>query len=84
MVPEEYQSTLEHRINVGLSVILKKVFMYAIHFFQVITPFRNLVLCADSRREMEEWISALKTAAKKEFYDVSFLYRAFSVPEDYS
>jgi len=40
-------------------------------YLQVITPFRNLVLCADSRREMEEWISALKTAAKKEFYDVS-------------
>ncbi|XP_063428403.1 diacylglycerol kinase delta-like isoform X2 [Mytilus trossulus] len=39
------------------------------HSFQVITPFRNLVLCAESRREMEEWISALKTAAKKEFYD---------------
>ena len=40
-------------------------------YLQVITPFRNLVLCADSRREMEEWISALKTAANKEFYDVS-------------
>lgn len=42
--------------------------------FQVITPFRNLVLCAESRREMEEWISALKTAAKKEFYDVSLTF----------
>ncbi|XP_056006350.1 diacylglycerol kinase delta-like isoform X7 [Ostrea edulis] len=39
------------------------------HSFQVITPFRNLVLCADSRREMEEWISALKTATNREFYD---------------
>ncbi|XP_078312935.1 diacylglycerol kinase delta-like isoform X5 [Crassostrea virginica] len=39
------------------------------HSFQVITPFRNLVLCADSRREMEEWITALKTATNKEFYD---------------
>ncbi|KAK3094795.1 hypothetical protein FSP39_006352 [Pinctada imbricata] len=39
------------------------------HSFQVITPFRNLVLCADSRREMEEWITALKTAANKEYYD---------------
>ena len=37
---------------------------------QVITPFRSLVLCADSRREMEEWIAALKAAASKEFYDV--------------
>ncbi|XP_069104999.1 diacylglycerol kinase delta-like isoform X3 [Argopecten irradians] len=39
--------------------------------FMVITPFRSLVLCTESRREMEEWISALKTAANKEFYDVS-------------
>ncbi|XP_062576598.1 diacylglycerol kinase delta-like [Saccostrea cucullata] len=39
------------------------------HSFQVITPFRNLVLCADSRREMEEWITALKTATNREFYD---------------
>lgn len=39
--------------------------------FQVITPFRNLILCSDSRREMEEWISALKMAANKEYYEVS-------------
>ncbi|XP_050417388.1 diacylglycerol kinase delta isoform X2 [Patella vulgata] len=41
------------------------------HSFQVITPFRNLILCADSRREMEEWISALKMAANKEYYEAS-------------
>nr|CAH0109075.1 unnamed protein product [Daphnia galeata] len=39
------------------------------HSFQVITPFRSLVLCAESRREMEEWITALKAAANKEYYD---------------
>ncbi|XP_076435509.1 diacylglycerol kinase delta-like isoform X2 [Babylonia areolata] len=39
------------------------------HSFQVITPSRNLVLCADSRREMEEWINALKMAANKEYYE---------------
>lgn len=38
---------------------------------QVITPFRSLVLCADSRREMEDWITALKAAANKEYYDVN-------------
>ncbi|XP_046342840.1 diacylglycerol kinase delta-like isoform X3 [Haliotis rufescens] len=40
------------------------------HSFQVITPFRNLILCSDSRREMEEWISALKMAANKEYYEM--------------
>ncbi|XP_025079180.1 diacylglycerol kinase delta-like isoform X4 [Pomacea canaliculata] len=39
------------------------------HSFQVITPSRNLVLCADTRRDMEEWISALKMAANKEYYE---------------
>ncbi|XP_064615103.1 LOW QUALITY PROTEIN: diacylglycerol kinase delta-like [Liolophura sinensis] len=41
------------------------------HSFQVITPFRNLVLCAESRREMEEWISALKSASNREYYESS-------------
>ncbi|MBN3303422.1 DGKH kinase, partial [Amia calva] len=29
--------------------------------FTVITPFRKLILCAESRKEMEDWISALKS-----------------------
>ncbi|XP_053652287.1 diacylglycerol kinase delta isoform X3 [Cherax quadricarinatus] len=32
------------------------------HSFQCITPFRSLVLAAETRREMEEWIAALKSA----------------------
>ncbi|XP_043863129.1 diacylglycerol kinase eta isoform X4 [Drosophila mojavensis] len=32
------------------------------HSFQIITPTRSLVLCADSRREMEDWLGSLKTA----------------------
>ncbi|XP_052783557.1 diacylglycerol kinase delta-like isoform X2 [Mya arenaria] len=39
------------------------------HSFQVITPFRNLVLCAETRKEMEEWISALKMSSKREYVD---------------
>nr|CAD7596741.1 unnamed protein product [Timema genevievae] len=39
------------------------------HSFQVITPFRRLVLCAESRREMEEWISALKAASTRDYYE---------------
>ncbi|CAG2059945.1 unnamed protein product [Timema podura] len=35
----------------------------------VITPFRRLVLCAESRREMEEWISALKAASARDYYE---------------
>ncbi|XP_066585239.1 diacylglycerol kinase eta isoform X2 [Prorops nasuta] len=34
------------------------------HSFQVITPFRSLVLCGESRQNMEEWLSALRTAAE--------------------
>ncbi|EDO40684.1 predicted protein, partial [Nematostella vectensis] len=33
--------------------------------FTVITPFRSLVLCADSRQEMEEWLGCLKSSNKK-------------------
>jgi len=40
-------------------------------FTQLITPFRRLVLCAQSRCEMEEWISAMKAASSREFYEVS-------------
>ncbi|XP_062121419.1 diacylglycerol kinase eta isoform X8 [Drosophila sulfurigaster albostrigata] len=32
------------------------------HSFQIITPTRSLVLCADSRREMEDWLGSLKMA----------------------
>ncbi|XP_063242323.1 diacylglycerol kinase eta isoform X2 [Bacillus rossius redtenbacheri] len=39
------------------------------HSFQLITPYRRLVLCAESRREMEEWISALKAASSREYYE---------------
>ncbi|XP_072035014.1 diacylglycerol kinase delta-like isoform X2 [Amphiura filiformis] len=37
--------------------------------FRVITPFRTLILCADSRKEMEDWISALRSASNKDFYE---------------
>jgi len=37
---------------------------------QVITPFRNLVLCAETRKEMEEWIAALRHSAKRQYVDV--------------
>uniref|UniRef100_A0A1A9W1M5 Diacylglycerol kinase n=1 Tax=Glossina brevipalpis TaxID=37001 RepID=A0A1A9W1M5_9MUSC len=33
------------------------------HSFQVITPTRSLVLCAETRREMEDWLGSLKAAA---------------------
>ncbi|KAL4219804.1 hypothetical protein ACF0H5_020216 [Mactra antiquata] len=39
------------------------------HSFQVITPFRNLVLCAESRKDMEEWISALKQSSKRQYVE---------------
>lgn len=36
---------------------------------QVITPFRSLVLCAESRREMEEWLGALSAATQRRFHE---------------
>lgn len=30
----------------------------------MITPFRSLVLCGESRQEMEDWLNALRTVTK--------------------
>ncbi|KAJ6629751.1 Diacylglycerol kinase eta, partial [Pseudolycoriella hygida] len=35
----------------------------------VITPTRSLVLCAESRREMEDWLAAMKAASTREFFE---------------
>ncbi|XP_066141858.1 diacylglycerol kinase eta isoform X2 [Euwallacea fornicatus] len=40
------------------------------HSFQLITPFRSLVLCCESRREMEEWLSALSAASQRRYHDL--------------
>lgn len=37
---------------------------------QVITPCRKLILCADNRKEMEDWIAALKTVQNREHFEV--------------
>uniref|UniRef100_A0AAQ5XTW4 Diacylglycerol kinase n=1 Tax=Amphiprion ocellaris TaxID=80972 RepID=A0AAQ5XTW4_AMPOC len=42
--------------------------------FTVITPFRKLMLCAESRKEMEDWITALKSVQKWETYEVGALF----------
>ena len=42
---------------------------------QVITPFRRLILCAENRKEMEDWISSLKSVQSREHYEV----RAFQI-----
>ncbi|XP_040057508.2 diacylglycerol kinase eta isoform X4 [Gasterosteus aculeatus] len=34
--------------------------------FTVITPFRRLILCAENRKEMEDWISSLKSVQSRE------------------
>nr|XP_032647498.1 diacylglycerol kinase eta-like [Chelonoidis abingdonii] len=38
--------------------------------FTVITPFRKLILCAENRKEMEDWIGALKSVQKWEINEV--------------
>lgn len=42
---------------------------------QVITPFRKLILCAENRKEMEDWISALKSVQKWEIHEVTWAAR---------
>ncbi|XP_012580629.1 PREDICTED: diacylglycerol kinase delta [Condylura cristata] len=37
--------------------------------FTVITPCRRLILCADNRKEMEDWIAALKTVQNREHFE---------------
>ncbi|XP_028923359.1 diacylglycerol kinase kappa isoform X2 [Ornithorhynchus anatinus] len=39
--------------------------------FTVITPFRKLILCAENRKEMEDWISALKSVQKWEINEAT-------------
>uniref|UniRef100_A0A9J8DM21 Diacylglycerol kinase n=1 Tax=Cyprinus carpio carpio TaxID=630221 RepID=A0A9J8DM21_CYPCA len=36
---------------------------------KVITPCRRLVLCAENRKEMEEWIAALKSVQNREHFE---------------
>ncbi|OCT67227.1 diacylglycerol kinase eta isoform X3 [Xenopus laevis] len=39
--------------------------------FTVITPFRKLILCAENRKEMEDWIGALKSVQKWELNETT-------------
>lgn len=55
------------------SVIALSVFTFSACLclsFQVITPFRRLILCAENRKEMEDWISSLKSVQSREHYEV--------------
>lgn len=51
--------------------------------FQVITPCRRLILCADNRKEMEEWMTALRSIQNRQNYEVS-LVPAIPVYRDWS
>uniref|UniRef100_A0A3Q1BPV8 Diacylglycerol kinase n=1 Tax=Amphiprion ocellaris TaxID=80972 RepID=A0A3Q1BPV8_AMPOC len=37
--------------------------------FTVITPCRRLILCADNRKEMEEWMAALRSVQNRQNYE---------------
>ncbi|XP_069069861.1 diacylglycerol kinase delta isoform X1 [Pleurodeles waltl] len=37
--------------------------------FTIITPFRKLILSADNRKEMEDWMAALKTVQNREHFE---------------
>uniref|UniRef100_A0AAR2LE63 Diacylglycerol kinase n=1 Tax=Pygocentrus nattereri TaxID=42514 RepID=A0AAR2LE63_PYGNA len=38
--------------------------------FTIITPCRRLILCAENRKEMEEWMAALKSVQNREHFEV--------------
>lgn len=48
---------------------------------QVITPFRKLILCAENRKEMEDWIGALKSVQKWEIHEVGWLWAQGAGPQ---
>uniref|UniRef100_A0A8C7F678 Diacylglycerol kinase n=1 Tax=Oncorhynchus kisutch TaxID=8019 RepID=A0A8C7F678_ONCKI len=37
--------------------------------FTIITPCRRLILCAESRKEMEDWMAALKSVQNREHFE---------------
>uniref|UniRef100_A0A673ZY07 Diacylglycerol kinase n=1 Tax=Salmo trutta TaxID=8032 RepID=A0A673ZY07_SALTR len=37
--------------------------------FTIITPCRRLILCADNRKEMEDWMAALKSVQNREHFE---------------
>uniref|UniRef100_A0AAR2IP37 Diacylglycerol kinase n=1 Tax=Pygocentrus nattereri TaxID=42514 RepID=A0AAR2IP37_PYGNA len=37
--------------------------------FTIITPCRRLILCAENRKEMEEWMAALKSVQNREHFE---------------
>ncbi|XP_039618544.1 diacylglycerol kinase delta-like isoform X2 [Polypterus senegalus] len=37
--------------------------------FTIITPCRKLILCAENRKEMEDWIAALKSVQNRELFE---------------
>ncbi|XP_058132615.1 diacylglycerol kinase eta isoform X3 [Dasypus novemcinctus] len=39
--------------------------------FTIITPFRRIMLCAENRKEMEDWISSLKSVQTRDSYEVA-------------
>ncbi|XP_076811636.1 diacylglycerol kinase delta-like isoform X2 [Clavelina lepadiformis] len=42
--------------------------------FSIIGPNYNIILCAESRKEMDEWISAIKAVQAREFYSPHQVY----------
>lgn len=49
------------RYNIAIPVIS--------NLSQLITPTRSIVMGAENRREMEEWLHALKVASSREFFE---------------
>uniref|UniRef100_A0A8C9RXR0 Diacylglycerol kinase n=1 Tax=Scleropages formosus TaxID=113540 RepID=A0A8C9RXR0_SCLFO len=46
--------------------------------FTIITPCRRLILCAENRKEMEDWMAALRSVQNREHFEVSAVMDHFS------
>lgn len=60
----------------GAGALVLSFLLFFFPISQVITPFSKLMLCAENRKEMEDWISALKSVQKWENYEVSCSFTA--------
>lgn len=64
MIPEFVEPSLMFSLLLTL--------LHGFLMFQVITPCRKLILCADNRKEMEDWIAVLKTVQNREHFEVMY------------
>lgn len=69
-VPVSLQSIIFDEVDLTDASVAESSTKNVNNSFTVITPCRKLILCADNRKEMEDWIAALKTVQNREHFEV--------------